>query len=179
MLFRSGFKRVCFGVQDYNATVQKAINRIQPFAHVRQVTEWAREIGYTSVGHDIIYGLPFQQLRDVEHTVLMTQALRPDRIAFYSYAHVPWIKGNGQRGYRDEDIPSGSEKRTQYGTGKKMLEGFNYKNVGMDHFALPNDTLYRALVQGKLHRNFMGYTPSRSEERRVGKECRSRWSPYH
>lgn len=159
-LFNVGFKRVCFGVQDYNATVQKAINRIQPFAHVRQVTEWAREIGYTSVGHDIIYGLPFQQLRDVEHTVLMTQALRPDRIAFYSYAHVPWIKGNGQRGYRDEDIPSGSEKRTQYGTGKKMLEGFNYKNVGMDHFALPNDTLYRALVQGKLHRNFMGYTPS-------------------
>lgn len=161
-LFDMGFRRVCFGVQDYNETIQKAINRIQPFEHVKRVTEWAREMGYTSVGHDIIYGLPFQRLEDVEHTILKTQELKPDRIAFYSYAHVPWMKGNGQRGYRDEDLPSASEKRIQYEIGKKMLMDFGYSDVGMDHFALPNDSLYRAMVQGKLHRNFMGYTPSKT-----------------
>ncbi|PRX57629.1 oxygen-independent coproporphyrinogen III oxidase [Flagellimonas meridianipacifica] len=161
-LFNVGFKRVCFGVQDYNETVQKAINRIQPFEHVKRVTQWAREIGYTSVGHDIIYGLPFQTLEDVEQTVLMTQELKPDRIAFYSYAHVPWMKGNGQRGYRDEDLPSGREKRAQYEMGKKMLTDYGYSDVGMDHFALPTDNLHVAMVQGKLHRNFMGYTPSKT-----------------
>ncbi|WP_435624592.1 oxygen-independent coproporphyrinogen III oxidase [Flagellimonas sp.] len=161
-LFNVGFKRVCFGVQDYNETVQKAINRIQPFEHVKRVTDWAREIGYTSVGHDIIYGLPFQTLENVEQTVLMTQELKPDRIAFYSYAHVPWMKGNGQRGYRDEDLPNASEKRAQYEMGKKMLTDFGYSDVGMDHFALPTDKLYKAMVGGYLHRNFMGYTPSKT-----------------
>nr|WP_298994581.1 oxygen-independent coproporphyrinogen III oxidase [uncultured Allomuricauda sp.] len=161
-LFNVGFKRVCFGVQDYNETVQKAINRVQPFEHVKRVTEWAREIGYTSVGHDIIYGLPFQTLEDVQQTVLKTQELKPDRIAFYSYAHVPWMKGNGQRGYKDEDLPSGREKRAQYEMGKKMLTDFGYSEVGMDHFALATDNLHQAMVQGKLHRNFMGYTPSKT-----------------
>ncbi|MEM9363085.1 MAG: oxygen-independent coproporphyrinogen III oxidase [Bacteroidota bacterium] len=161
-LFNVGFKRVCFGVQDYNETVQKAINRLQPFEHVKRVTEWAREIGYTSVGHDIIYGLPFQTLEDVKQTISKTQALRPDRIAFYSYAHVPWIKGNGQRGYKDEDLPNASEKRMQYEMGQKMLTDFGYNDVGMDHFALPTDSLHRAMMQGTLHRNFMGYTPSKT-----------------
>ncbi|WP_181899510.1 oxygen-independent coproporphyrinogen III oxidase [Flagellimonas nanhaiensis] len=162
-LYDVGFRRVCFGVQDYNETVQKAINRIQPFEHVEQVTQWAREIGYTSVGHDIIYGLPFQTSSDVENTLLKTNALRPDRIAFYSYAHVPWIKGNGQRGYNEDDLPSSTEKKTQYEMGKKMLAEFGYKDVGMDHFALPTDNLYHALVDGSLHRNFMGYTPSKTK----------------
>ncbi|MEM9077070.1 MAG: oxygen-independent coproporphyrinogen III oxidase [Bacteroidota bacterium] len=161
-LYNVGFKRVCFGVQDYNETVQKAINRIQPFANVKKVTEWAREIGYTSVGHDIIYGLPFQTLKDVKQTVLKTQELQPDRIAFYSYAHVPWIKGNGQRGYRDEDLPSGAQKRAQYEMGKKMLTDFGYRDVGMDHFSLPTDSLFKAMSKGELHRNFMGYTPSKT-----------------
>ena len=161
-LFNVGFKRVCFGVQDYNETVQKAINRIQPFEHVKRVTDWAREIGYTSVGHDIIYGLPFQTLEDVEETILMTKELKPDRIAFYSYAHVPWMKGNGQRGYKDEDLPSASEKRAQYEMGKNMLTDFGYSDVGMDHFSLPTDSLYKAMKDGKLHRNFMGYTPSKT-----------------
>src|SRR5690606_29853739 len=98
-LYDLGFRRVSFGVQDYNKNVQKAIHRVQPFEAVKRVTEQAREIGFTSVGHDIIFGLPFQTIDDVERTILKTKELLPDRLAFYSYAHVPWIKGNGQRGF--------------------------------------------------------------------------------
>ena len=162
-LYDVGFRRVCFGVQDYNLTVQRAINRIQPFENVKNVTDWAREIGYTSVGHDIIYGLPFQNCDDVENTIIKTNAIKPDRIAFYSYAHVPWLKGNGQRGYKEEDLPSSVEKKAQYEMGKRMLSEFGYKDVGMDHFALPTDSLYKALENGTLHRNFMGYTPSKTK----------------
>lgn len=158
-LYDVGFRKVSFGVQDYNLTVQRAINRIQPFENVKNVTEWAREIGYTSVGHDIIYGLPFQDCTNVEETLIKTKAIKPDRIAFYSYAHVPWLKGNGQRGYKDSDLPSSVVKKAQYEMGKRMLTEFGYKDVGMDHFALPTDNLYKALVRGTLHRNFMGYTP--------------------
>nr|WP_297789264.1 oxygen-independent coproporphyrinogen III oxidase [uncultured Allomuricauda sp.] len=162
-LYDVGFRRVCFGVQDYNLTVQRAINRVQPFENVKNVTDWAREIGYTSVGHDIIYGLPFQNSSDVENTIVKTNAIKPDRIAFYSYAHVPWLKGNGQRGYKESDLPSSEEKKAQYEMGKRMLTEFGYKDVGMDHFALPTDSLYKALENGTLHRNFMGYTPSKTK----------------
>lgn len=162
-LYEVGFRRVSFGVQDYNLTVQRAINRIQPFENVKNVTEWAREIGYTSVSHDIIYGLPFQDSANVEETILRTNELRPDRIAFYSYAHVPWIKGNGQRGYKESDLPSSVNKKEQYEIGKKMLTEFGYKDVGMDHFALPSDNLHKAYIDGTLHRNFMGYTPSKTK----------------
>lgn len=162
-LFDVGFRRVCYGVQDYNLTVQRAINRIQPFENVKNVTDWAREIGYTSVGHDIIYGLLFQDCAHVEETIIKTKALQPDRIAFYSYAHVPWLKGNGQRGYKEEDLPSSVEKKAQYEMGKRMLTEFGYKDVGMDHFALATDNLYTALTNGTLHRNFMGYTPSKTK----------------
>lgn len=162
-LFDVGFRRVCYGVQDYNLTVQRAINRKQPFENVKNVTEWAREIGYTSVGHDIIYGLPFQDCSHVEETLTKTKALQPDRIAFYSYAHVPWLKGNGQRGYKETDLPSSVEKKAQYEMGKRMLTEFGYKDVGMDHFALSTDNLYTALNNGTLHRNFMGYTPSKTK----------------
>ena len=163
VLYGVGFRRVCFGVQDYNLTVQRAINRIQPFENVKNVTEWARETGYNSVGRDIIYGLPFQDCSDVEQTIMKTNAIKPDRIAFYSYAHVPWLKGNGQRGYKEEDLPSSIEKKAQYEMGKRMLAEFGYKDVGMDHFALPTDSLYQALENGTLHRNFMGYTPSKTK----------------
>jgi oxygen-independent coproporphyrinogen-3 oxidase len=162
-LFEVGFRRVCFGVQDYNMTVQRAINRIQPFENVKNVTEWAKELGYTSVGHDIIYGLPFQDCCHVEETLKKTNALRPDRIAFYSYAHVPWLKGNGQRGYKESDLPSSVEKKAQYEMGKRMLRDYGYNDVGMDHFALPTDDLYIALTHGTLHRNFMGYTASKTQ----------------
>ncbi|MDC8005203.1 oxygen-independent coproporphyrinogen III oxidase [Aureisphaera galaxeae] len=157
VLASHGFTRVCYGVQDYNERVQRAIHRIQPFINVERATTMAREEGYVSVGHDIIYGLPFQTQEDVISTIEKTILLRPDRIAFYSYAHVPWIKGNGQRGFKETDLPSAEQKRLQYETGKDLLLKAGYVEIGMDHFALPTDDLYLSQQQGKLHRNFMGY----------------------
>ncbi len=161
-LFDLGFRRVSFGVQDYNFNIQKAIHRIQPFENVKKVTELARKIGYTSVGHDLIFGLPFQTEADVVNTINYTNLLKPDRIAFYSYAHVPWIKGNGQRGFKDEDLPTPESKRQQYETGKRLLEEIGYIEIGMDHFALKSDSLFKATENGDLHRNFMGYSASKT-----------------
>ncbi|MCJ7468636.1 MAG: oxygen-independent coproporphyrinogen III oxidase [Maribacter sp.] len=162
-LYDVGFRRVSYGVQDYNETVQKAIHRMQPFDAVKKVTDWAREIGYTSVGHDIIFGLPFQTLEHIEETIKKTKELKPDRLAFYSYAHVPWLKGNGQRGYKDADLPTPEEKRIQYEKGKEALVRAGYFEIGMDHFALKTDSLYTAMEDGTLHRNFMGYTDSKTQ----------------
>ena len=162
-LYNLGFRRVSFGVQDYSEKVQKAIHREQPFHNVAKVTFWAREIGYTSIGHDIIFGLPFQEVEDVIDTIEKTKSLQPDRLAFYSYAHVPWIKGNGQRGFKDEDIPKDDKKRMLYEIGKKSLFENGYYEIGMDHFALKEDSLYKAFQTGKLHRNFMGYSSSKTQ----------------
>ena len=161
-LYNLGFRRVSFGVQDYNEKVQKAIHRIQPFEAVKKVTELAREIGYTSVSHDIVFGLPFQTLDCMVETINKTKSLTPDRISFYSYAHVPWVKGVGQRGFNDEDLPKGSEKRELYEVGKEMLGDLGYVEIGMDHFALTSDELYKSAKNGKLHRNFMGYTAQKT-----------------
>jgi oxygen-independent coproporphyrinogen-3 oxidase len=162
-LYNFGFRRVSFGVQDYSEKVQKAIHRVQPFHNVAKVTFWAREIGYTSIGHDIIFGLPFQELEDIKDTIEKTKSLQPDRLAFYSYAHVPWIKGNGQRGFKDEDVPKDDKKRMLYEVGKQLLFENGYHEIGMDHFALKTDTLYKAFNEGKLHRNFMGYSSSKTQ----------------
>lgn len=162
-LYDLGFNRVSFGVQDYAEKVQKAINRIQPFHNVAKVTFWAKEIGYKSIGHDIIFGLPFQTVEDVIDTVEKTNSLKPDRLAFYSYAHVPWIKGNGQRGFNDENLPKDSEKRELYETGKKLLATNGYHEIGMDHFALSSDSLFHAAHNNKMHRNFMGYSASKTQ----------------
>jgi oxygen-independent coproporphyrinogen-3 oxidase len=162
VLYEGGFRRVSYGVQDYNESVQKAINRIQTFEQVAEITRISREEGYTSVGHDIIYGLPLQTVSHMEETLRKTAGLQPDRIAFYSYAHVPWLKGNGQRGFRESDLPTAEVKRKQYEMGRKMLVESGYTDIGMDHYALPSDGLYRALKSGGLHRNFMGYTVSKT-----------------
>ncbi|WP_395067120.1 oxygen-independent coproporphyrinogen III oxidase [Flavobacterium sp.] len=162
-LYDLGFRRVSFGVQDYSEKVQKAIHRIQPFHNVAKVTFWAKEIGYTSVGHDLIFGLPFQTLNDVLDTIDKTNSLQPDRLAFYSYAHVPWIKGSGQRGFKDDDLPKDDEKRKLYEEGKKRLTANNYNEIGMDHFALESDSMNESLKKGSLHRNFMGYTSSKTQ----------------
>jgi len=162
-LYNLGFTRVSFGVQDYDAVVQKAINRIQPYENVQQVTHWAREIGYTSISHDLIFGLPFQTLDKVNNTITKTKELKPDRIAFYSYAHVPWIKGVGQRGFNSADLPQDKEKRELYEKGKQWLQDAGYIEIGMDHFALPNDSLYVATKTKTLHRNFMGYTANKTQ----------------
>ncbi|WP_346882547.1 oxygen-independent coproporphyrinogen III oxidase [uncultured Algibacter sp.] len=158
-----GFNRVSYGVQDYNETVQKAINRIQPIENVIKATQEARRSGFTSIGHDIIFGLPFQTIEHVIQTIKETKRLRPDRIAFYSYAHVPWLKGNGQRGFKDEDIPKADIKRKQYEVGKQLLLDAGYIEIGMDHFALQTDSLNKALENETIHRNFMGYTNSKTQ----------------
>ena len=162
-LYELGFRRVSYGVQDYSPRVQKAIHRIQPFEKVQQVTQQARAIGYTSVSHDLVFGLPFQTLDDVLFTIDKSNSLRPDRIAFYSYAHVPWIKGNGQRGFKDADLPTGEEKRKLYEEGKQHLLSAGYIEIGMDHFALLTYSMYTAFKNHRLHRNFMGYTASKTK----------------
>ncbi|HIP36643.1 MAG TPA: oxygen-independent coproporphyrinogen III oxidase [Crocinitomix sp.] len=162
-LFDLGFNRNSFGVQDYDPKVQKTINRIQPFENVKQVTEWSRDIGYQSISHDIIFGLPHQTKNSIIDTIQKTKSLKPDRIAFYSYAHVPWIKGTGQRGYDEKDLPKDAEKRALYEIGKEMLNNMGYIEIGMDHFALKTDSLYKAMQNKTLHRNFMGYTAGKTK----------------
>lgn len=162
-LYDLGFRRVSFGVQSYSEIVQKAIHRIQPFENVAKVTYLAREIGYTSISHDLIYGLPFQTLDDIYDTIEKTKSLFPDRLAFYSYAHVPWMKGNGQRGFKDEDVPKDEQKRQMYEEGKRKLDESGYLEIGMDHFAVPEDAMTVAFQKGNLHRNFMGYSASKTQ----------------
>lgn len=162
-LYDLGFRRNSFGVQDYDPKVQQTINRIQPFEKVEQVTHWSREIGYTSVSHDLVFGLPHQTKASIIDTIQSTKMLKPDRIAFYSYAHVPWIKGVGQRGYDEHDLPTADQKRVLYETGKQMLHDMGYVEIGMDHFALKTDNMYTAMEGKNLHRNFMGYTASKTQ----------------
>lgn len=162
-LYSLGFRRCSFGVQDYDLKVQKAINRIQPFEKVEAVTNWAREIGYKSVSHDLIFGLPHQTWESMSGTIEKTKSLKPDRIAFYSYAHVPWIKGVGQRGFDENDLPSAELKRELYEKGKNLLEDLGYIEIGMDHFSLPTDNLYKSMEEKTIHRNFMGYSSSSTQ----------------
>ena len=150
-------------MQDYSRKVQKAINRIQSFDEVKKVHEWAHHLGYDSISHDLVFGLPFQSLQDVENTIDLTCQLNPDRLSFYSYAHVPWVKGVGQRGFDDKDIPKGELKRNFYERGKELLEVHDYHEIGMDHFAKPTDSLYHAFKNKDLHRNFMGYTTNQTK----------------
>lgn len=161
-LFDLGFKRVSFGVQDLDHKVQVAIHRIQPHENVVKVVNFAREIGYTSINFDLIYGLPFQNLNTISDTFNKVIDLLPDRIAFYSYAHVPWVS-KSQRAYDENDLPQGSDKRALYEQGKELLIKSGYRDIGMDHFSLVNDSLYRAQTEKKLHRNFMGYTTNNAK----------------
>lgn len=156
-LYCLGFRRLSLGIQDFDPKVQLIINRIQPFEQVEYVTAKAREIGYHSVNFDLIYGLPVQTLEGLRETIDLTLSLKPDRIAFYSYAHVPWIKP-GQRRYTEKDLPSVELKQQLYELGREMLTGDGYEEIGMDHFSLRSDSLYEAQEYGTLHRNFMGYT---------------------
>lgn len=162
-LYDLGFRRNSFGVQDYDEKVQKTINRVQPFEKVKIATEKSREIGYTSVSHDLVFGLPHQTKESIIDTINLTKSLKPDRIAFYSYAHVPWIKGVGQRGYDENDLPTAEEKRVLYESGKQLLGELGYEEIGMDHFALTSDSLHKAMVNKSLHRNFMGYTAGKTQ----------------
>jgi oxygen-independent coproporphyrinogen-3 oxidase len=157
-LFHLGFKRLSLGLQDFDPKVQHIINRIQPFEMVEKVVQNARQIGYESINFDLVYGLPLQTLKSIELTISKVNELQPDRIAFYSYAHVPWIKGGGQRLFTESDLPRDAEKRALYELGKQMFEAQGLVEIGMDHFAKLNDDLSKGFKNGELHRNFMGYT---------------------
>lgn len=160
-LYSLGFRRISYGVQDMDPDVQRIINRIQPIENVRRATEEARSAGFTSVNFDLIYGLPLQSLQSIENTINQVIGLKPDRIAFYSYAHVPWTS-RVQRLFNEADLPDAEEKIRLYLKGKELLMANGYFDIGMDHFALPHDELYIAKQNGKLHRNFMGYTTQNS-----------------
>lgn len=162
-LYDLGFRRMSLGIQDLNPEIQTIIHRIQPFENVARAVTAARRIGYRSVNFDLIYGLPLQTTASIEHTISQVMQLRPDRISFYGYAHVPWIKGNGQRLFSEKDLPQGAARLSLYQTGRSMLEQYGYTEIGMDHFALPDDALFQAWKNGSLHRNFMGYTVSHTD----------------
>jgi oxygen-independent coproporphyrinogen-3 oxidase len=157
VLFDLGFRRVSFGVQDFDLKVQEAINRYQSFEQVKDAIQTARQIGFTSINIDLVYGLPHQIEGSVRSTIEKIIELKPERIAYYSYAHVPWLKP-GQRKYDENDLPESSVKRRLYELGRELLLKANYQDVGMDHFALSGDALFAAFKKKKLHRNFMGYT---------------------
>jgi oxygen-independent coproporphyrinogen-3 oxidase len=157
LLRRLGFNRLSFGVQDFNKAVQQAIQRHQSEEETRQLYWTAREAGFDSINFDLVYGLPRQTVESFERTLASVVDMRPDRIAVYSYAHVPWLRPN-QKSIEPLDLPDASEKRRLLAAAIDAFTGAGYEAIGMDHFALPDDDLAVAARERRLHRNFMGYT---------------------
>lgn len=162
LLRELGFNRVSLGVQDFDPEVQRLVHRVQPYEMTESITTAARQLGYTSVNFDLIYGLPTQNEKTMERMMEKTWSLKPDRIALYSLAVVPWIKP-AQKLFKDEDLPQGKEKRRLYELARDFLLSHGYVEIGMDHFALPTDSLALSLSQKQLHRNFMGYVEDRTQ----------------
>jgi oxygen-independent coproporphyrinogen-3 oxidase len=156
-LARLGFNRISFGVQDFDPEVQKAVHRIQPAARVFELVEQARQIGFESVNVDLIYGLPRQTPESFVRTLAQVQALRPDRIALYAYAHLP-ERFKPQRRIAAAELPDAAGKVSMLASALAAFEQAGYVYIGMDHFALPDDALAVARQQGRLHRNFQGYS---------------------
>ena len=156
-LARMGFDRLSFGVQDFDPEVQKAVHREQPFESVRALIEQAREIGYTSINTDLIYGLPRQTAASFARTVAQMSELRPDRIALYAYAHLP-ERFPPQRRIHAHELPTAGDRVHMLRTAISGFQGQGYTHIGMDHFALPDDPLAVAKREGRLHRNFQGYS---------------------
>ncbi|MCW5655937.1 oxygen-independent coproporphyrinogen III oxidase [Hydrogenophaga sp.] len=152
-----GFNRLSFGVQDFDPAVQKAVHRVQPAEQVFALVEAARRIGFESVNVDLIYGLPLQTPESFQRTLAQVNQLRPDRIALYAYAHLP-ARFKPQRRIVAAELPSAGDKLAMLSASLDALMGAGYVYVGMDHFALPNDALAVAKRQGRLHRNFQGYS---------------------
>ena len=157
VLTQNGFNRISFGVQDFDEKVQKEIHRIQSFELTQNAVNMVRACGIKSVNVDLIYGLPFQSLKSFESTLKRALELSPDRFAIFNYAHVPWLKKN-MRKFNENDIPSPDVKLEILEFCENFLSANGYEMVGMDHFAKPNDELFKALQNGSLHRNFQGYT---------------------
>jgi oxygen-independent coproporphyrinogen-3 oxidase len=158
-----GFNRISIGVQDFNYTVQQAINRFQPYSLIKKVVEWIRYLGFHSLNIDLIYGLPKQTPESFRETVRKTIALNPDRIAVYNFAYVPWLKPL-QRRINSKYLPKPAEKLEML---KITIEEFTqagYVYIGMDHFAKPEDELVKAQKNGELWRNFQGYTTKKGTD---------------
>ncbi|QQS36244.1 MAG: oxygen-independent coproporphyrinogen III oxidase [Ignavibacteriales bacterium] len=156
-LRNNGFNRISMGVQDFNEKVQKAVNRIQPENITRQTVQWVRELGFSSINLDLIYGLPFQSVESFEVTVDKIIDISPDRIAVFNYAHVPWMKKHMAL-IHPEDIPAAEIKLNIMKMTMEKLVAAGYVLIGMDHFAKPDDELAIALREKKLYRNFQGYS---------------------
>lgn len=156
-LHKLGFNRLSFGVQDFDPTVQKAVHRVQPAEQVFALVDAARKIGFESVNVDLIYGLPLQTPESFRHTLEQVKTLRPERIALYAYAHLP-ARFKPQRRILTAELPSAAEKLSMLSISLDMFSEAGYAYVGMDHFALPDDALAVAKRQGRLHRNFQGYS---------------------
>ncbi|CAN0443436.1 unnamed protein product, partial [Phaeothamnion confervicola] len=152
-----GFNRVSIGVQDFDPAVQKAVNRIQSEAETRRAIDESRANGFKSVNVDLIYGLPKQHLAGFEATLDRVVDISPDRIALYNYAHLPTVF-KPQRRILDADLPRPEEKLELFTRALERLTGAGYVYIGMDHFARPDDDLAVAQRQGRLHRNFQGYS---------------------
>jgi oxygen-independent coproporphyrinogen-3 oxidase len=157
VLRRLGFNRLSFGVQDFDKDVQRAILRRQTEEETRNLYRIARDAGFESINFDLIYGLPLQTVESFGSTLASVVDLRPDRIAVYSYAHVPWIRPN-QKAIDPLDLPDASTKRRLLAAAIETFTAAGYVSIGMDHFALPDDELAAAARERRLHRNFMGYT---------------------
>jgi oxygen-independent coproporphyrinogen-3 oxidase len=156
VLRNRGFNRVSMGVQDFDPEVQELVNRVQPFDMTRDLVVAARSLGYASVNLDMIYGLPGQKRAGFEKSVEQIISLRPDRVAMYSYAHVPWLK-RPQR-VLAAHLPEGTEKFAIFVSGIERFVAAGYTYIGMDHFALPHDEIVKAQQDRTLTRNFQGYT---------------------
>ncbi|RYE09220.1 MAG: oxygen-independent coproporphyrinogen III oxidase [Hyphomicrobiales bacterium] len=154
---RAGVTRISVGLQDFDPKVQQAINRLQSFEQTRDVVEGMRARGVTSANLDILYGLPFQTVDTVERTVDQALSMRPDRIALFGYAHVPWMKTH-QKMIDETALPSAGERLDQSQAAATRILAAGYRQIGIDHFALPADHLAVAAADGTLRRNFQGYT---------------------
>jgi oxygen-independent coproporphyrinogen-3 oxidase len=152
-----GFRRLSLGVQDLDPNVQRLVNRAQPLSLTAALCRAARLLGYVSINLDLIYGLPGQTEATMARLVEAVLALSPDRLAVYSFARVPWIKP-AQRRFRDDQVPEGAAKRALYEAVREPLLADGYIEIGLDHFARPDDALATAAETRRLHRNFMGYT---------------------
>ena len=156
-LAESGFNRMSMGVQDFELPVQSAVNRIQPEWVSRQVYGWARELGFSSINIDLMYGLPHQTVDSFERTVRGVIGYSPDRIAVFNYAHVPWLKPH-QKLIHQDDLPTPEAKLDILKMTIELLTANGYEYIGMDHFARPDDELARARANRTLYRNFQGYS---------------------
>ncbi len=157
LLAKRGFNRVSFGVQDFDLKVQEAVHRLQSFEITKNAVDLAREYGMDSVNIDLIYGLPYQSLESFKKTLDDVLKLNPDRVAVFNYAHVPWMKKT-MRKIDETTLPKPSVKLEILKYTIDFFTSNGYKMIGMDHFAKPDDELFKAIEKGELHRNFQGYT---------------------